>query len=538
MNSIVKRKPILIILIVLMAASLWIVFYVDGATSASNTYYVDSKNGNDKNSGKSPSSAWKSLAKVNKTTFKPGDRILFKAGGVWNGELHPLGSGAQGKPIMIDRYGKGAKPLIQGGGRTRAIFLFNQEFWSIGNLEITNYAPQAAKGPRRGIEIAAENYKAGTKTDLVNIAKLRQIRLHNLYIHDVNGEDIKDGNGSSAIHIVVLYGEKPIKRATTFDGITIENNVIDNVQRTGIMLNSAWSSREQHDGDAVDPNRPWIPITNVVIRGNKLTNIGGDGIVPHVTQGALVEKNKLDGFNRTSTGYNAGMWTYNGDFTLYQYNEVSGGVSTRDGMAFDFDHGSRGIVYQYNFSHDNEGGTLLICNNQPGGGVYDGVFRYNISQNDRYQTFSICEGSNAYNMQFYNNVFYVGEGIQTDMLVSEGGQTEVQLANNIFYNLGSGGYGAKSSWSYDHNVFYGNAVPSPDTIPDPSMIAADPLFVRPGTATRIGDLSGYKLLADSPALAGGTRVVSRSIQDMWGNRTLAFSPPNLGAYNGPGEGAE
>ena len=43
-----------------------------------DTFYVDSINGSDDNSGKSTQSAWKSLEKVNATTFKPGDKILFK----------------------------------------------------------------------------------------------------------------------------------------------------------------------------------------------------------------------------------------------------------------------------------------------------------------------------------------------------------------------------------------------------------------------------------------------------------------------------
>ena len=44
------------------------------------TYYVNSETGDDQNSGKSEQKAWKSLWKVNKKVFKPGDIILFAAG--------------------------------------------------------------------------------------------------------------------------------------------------------------------------------------------------------------------------------------------------------------------------------------------------------------------------------------------------------------------------------------------------------------------------------------------------------------------------
>jgi len=46
----------------------------------SATYYVDATNGNDANNGLSPSIPWKTIAKVNTSSFKPGDQILIKRG--------------------------------------------------------------------------------------------------------------------------------------------------------------------------------------------------------------------------------------------------------------------------------------------------------------------------------------------------------------------------------------------------------------------------------------------------------------------------
>ena len=47
---------------------------------AQTTYYMSSSSGNDSNSGKSTSSPWKSLDKINSTKFYPGDKILFQKG--------------------------------------------------------------------------------------------------------------------------------------------------------------------------------------------------------------------------------------------------------------------------------------------------------------------------------------------------------------------------------------------------------------------------------------------------------------------------
>jgi hypothetical protein len=74
-------------------------------------YYVDSVNGSDTNPGKSPDSAWKTVEKVNRFTFQPGDVIHFQAGQVWRESLR-CQSGAENQPVTYTRYGSGAKPLF------------------------------------------------------------------------------------------------------------------------------------------------------------------------------------------------------------------------------------------------------------------------------------------------------------------------------------------------------------------------------------------------------------------------------------------
>jgi hypothetical protein len=51
------------------------------------TYYANATNGNDTNNGISPSTAWKTIAKVNSSKFLPEDQILFKRGEVWRDKL-------------------------------------------------------------------------------------------------------------------------------------------------------------------------------------------------------------------------------------------------------------------------------------------------------------------------------------------------------------------------------------------------------------------------------------------------------------------
>ncbi len=83
-----------------------------GASRAA-TYYI-SNSGNDSNTGLIAAQAWKTLAKVNSWTFKPGDQILFQRGSTFYGSLTVKNSGTASNPITYGAYGTGEKPVITG----------------------------------------------------------------------------------------------------------------------------------------------------------------------------------------------------------------------------------------------------------------------------------------------------------------------------------------------------------------------------------------------------------------------------------------
>ncbi len=82
--------------------------------SMPTTYYIDNATGNDANTGTSTDQAWKTIAKVNNSTFLPGDQILFKRGGVWREQLSIPSSGLPGSNIVFGAYGTGVNPIITG----------------------------------------------------------------------------------------------------------------------------------------------------------------------------------------------------------------------------------------------------------------------------------------------------------------------------------------------------------------------------------------------------------------------------------------
>jgi Right handed beta helix region len=493
-----------------------------GEAKVSGTaFYVDSRGGNDANTGTSPAAPWKSLDKVNTTTFEPGDQILLKSSSVFQGQLWPKGSGTEGHPIRVDTYGGGVKPVINGNGLFRdAVLLENQENWEIANLEITNAGSQHAE--RRGVHIALENY-----------GEAHHIYLRSLTIHDVNGvDDVKPNGGIS-------YTSTSESKPSRFVDLRIENNEIYHVDRSGIFgWSDAWARSK------------WNPSLGVVVRGNFLYDIGGDGIVVVATDGAVVENNVVGHANQRSEGYNVAIWAWSADNTLIQNNEAYGTKGQRDGEGFDSDWNSRNTVIQYNYSHDNDGGFLLICNEgghdpTESAGNTGTIIRYNISQNDRTRGVNIA--GPVEDSVIYNNTIYVGPEHAVSLLLFSdwhGWSENARLSNNIFYVAGKGeftygisratdgayetasGFGQSRENTLDANVYFGVAPPTAD----PQALTIDPKLVAPGTGGfgRVS-LAGYRLQAHSAARRTGKSIQNNGGRDFWGNAAPSCKRTDRGA---------
>ena len=84
---------------------------VVGVTQATD-WYIDDAHGNDAAAGTNAAAAVRTLQRVNALDVKPGDRVLFRRGGLWRGTLRPK-SGAEGAPVVYASYGEGPKPILQ-----------------------------------------------------------------------------------------------------------------------------------------------------------------------------------------------------------------------------------------------------------------------------------------------------------------------------------------------------------------------------------------------------------------------------------------
>lgn len=437
-------------------------------TSAAAEYYVDSRAGDDASPGISPEKAWRSLARVNETPFAPGDRVRFQAGSTWSNQLVITAQGAAGNPVIFEAYGSGARPRIDGAGAFEdAVIVSNAQHVVVRDLEVTN---QGAAGsgtntpPRRGVHILAEN--AGTLTN---------IWISDLFVHHVNGTQRIKHNGGV---IFTTRGHVPSR----FDGLRIERNIVWQVDRSGIVAQSSHARRNR-----------WFPSLRVVIRDNWVGDVGGDGITPWATDGCLVEHNIVHGANERAGTYNAGIWPWSTDNTVLRLNRASGVKTLLDGQGFDSDYNSQNTLIEFNLSHDNQGGFLLVCTpgarkQQENCGNQGTVVRYNISRHDQARTLHFA--GPAERTRVYENAFYIAPDTDVQVLLLStwsGWPNGLELKNNLIHSGGvaryghqvsrdyeTGAYGIAAGWGpstnivLSGNVYAGNHESRPEDHGDPS----------------------------------------------------------------------
>ena len=535
-----------------LALALVVLFPPPAGAETSTTYYVDASRGSDTASGRSPSSAWLSLDRVNATTFAAGDRVLLRAGRSWHGQLWPKGSGQPGRPIGVGRYGRGTKPAVHGDGTVAdAVRLFNQHHWVIRDLEVTNTAPPvdvpgANLRDLRGIHVSGDSGE-----------RLDYFRIDSVDVHDVSGEvnwiggnvsgnapgitfrtgwDRSKNTGGIVFRGTVADETAP-GAPTVLNDIVVQNSTVKRTSFGGIIVKqhtgsnpgtvrTGWGERANRD----DPN--FTPHTNIVIRNNFITQdgtpYGCNGIYLTDVRGGLVERNVV---HRTGT---SGIEAYYADDVTIQRNEVyetqqkAGGA---DSNGIDPDIATTNILVQYNFVHHN-GDGILLC--QCGRGFGDTRVRHNvIASNSRYQIYlHSVRGTTAY---VYHNTVY---NDRSDYLIYGFGEyleAEYHLWNNVLYSTrDNASLSAGATVDYESNVYGGAAlaVPTDDT----GARVGDPLFLGAITGPYGTERSGPRLdralplrvAAGSPAIDAGMTVPDNGGIDYTGRSY--FGPPDIGAF--------
>lgn len=195
-------------------------------------------------------------------------------------------------------------------------------------------------------------------------------------------------------------------------------------------------------------------------------------------------------------------------------------------MSFDVDHSTSGTVYEYNISHDNEGGFLLLCPYEKP--TRNFTIRYNLSVNDRTRTIQICAGE-LEGGKIYKNTIYIGEGISPN-IVNENTEANLDIlfADNIIRKGGSG----TAHWHLNNTEFRitNNGVHGAvDTFPEATkVITGEPGLAAPG----LRDPKAYLLLDGFSAFDSAMEIPGDGEKDFFSNPTAEHA--NLGFYAGEG----
>lgn len=534
----------------------------DNKRTVGRDYYISSIRGDNKNDATTENKPWETLDKLERIELQPGDRVLLESGSVFNGFIHLKDvSGTKENPIEITKYGGDIKPIINGNGEgiwyqdyiqsmansghrskgyvSSTILLYDTDFININNLEITNKSDD--------FNYLNSNDKVSERMDRTGVAGIAKnggtmegIHLEDLYIHDVDGniQDKHMNNGGIQMNVL-----KPDNEAETgiarYEDILIKGCHVKDVSRGGIIFGYTYNHSKFTGAEISDEIIEKYGHSKITIEENYVQNPGNDAICVMYSNKPLIQKNVSDKAGVDMLEYSywqnfcATIWPWKCKDAIFQNNEAFDtiGQNNGDGQAWDIDW-SDGTIYQYNYSHNNGGGAMLICLNE----AYNGTFRYNISQNDL-KSLITFQGNPL--VKIYNNIFYIDGDLETRIhnLQSEKTTGEGYLANNIFYNVSIANpndeWEPSNNKEFTHNIYYGyNTVPSTDKF----AITEDPMFINPGSApiTTIGSVNdlnvfdGYKLEDSSPAINSGIYINGNTDRDFFGN--IIGLIPDIGVY--------
>lgn len=546
--------------------------------SGGTTYYISSKKGNNSNPGTSSGTPWETLDKLQNVNLGPGDSVMLECGSVFNGYIHLKDvRGTADKPIRIGSYGSGNKPVINCGGEgvwyqdykkamdnsnhrgkgyvSSAILLYDVDFVEISGLEITNrsddfdYFMDGTPGLSKTADRMDRTGVAGLAR---NGGTMEHIYLNDLYIHNVDGnlQDKHMNNGG-----IQLNAAKPDNEASTgvarYEDVKITNCHVKDVSRAGIVVGYTYN-HDKFSGAAI----PDDVVKNyghgrLLLEGNYVQDVGNDGIVAMYADRPVIQNNVSDGagadLDDNYPGYwqsfCAAIWPWKCKNAVFQYNEAfdTVGEGNGDGQAWDVDW-SDGTVYQYNYSHNNGGGAMLVCLDE----AYRGTYRYNLSQNDLQCLITFQGNPEA---KIYNNVFYIGGDLTTAIhhpAASKRGGAGY-LANNIFYNVSSkkavgSDANGNNSWNpggnktFENNIYYGYDEEGFPELPETDAITDDPMFVNPGSGPSSAAASihgrdafgGYKISDSSPAVNAGVTIGKGVSKDFFGGKVGMI--PDIGIF--------
>ena len=331
-------------------------------TSTGNkTYYVSNSIGNDQNNGLSEATPWKSMAKVTAAKFAPGDRILLKAGDVWDELVILRGKATKENPIILSSYGTGDKPLIRGWAN-KIMAGINLAGWEIRGIHVQSTC--------KLIMNDYDNVSVAMNLSYNTPEILNYLKIENCTISGAGYNYRSRG--------LQLYARTLATRTTpSIQDVQILNNEIYGTGWHTILLSGLDSTN----------NAEWRQPTqykNVKIVGNTWRDYGGQGCVIQGAYDSIAERNvSYNGgqYDKGGVAWGPGaLWCIGSKNIVFRFNEIWGmkdSGSNADGSGVNIDWANTDISILYNYVHDNMGPGITTMANHKGKIMYNRVIGNN-----------------------------------------------------------------------------------------------------------------------------------------------------------------
>jgi cysteine-rich repeat protein len=326
---------------------------IEQVEAANTTYYVDASAGNDGNNGTSTSTPWKTMSKVNSTTFQPGDQVLFKRGQTFtitgNGMLLN-GDGNSTSRITLGAYGTGNAPTLSNtNSSNKYIYVVGVwgKFWTVKDLRIVSTAGNVIEDGIRvwngdviienneicGIVDSANNALCASSMDnKFGVAKgvkmhgsnsvIRNNNIHDLslFVNTIGGNDdvgslgVEVTQNGATVTAVKIYNNtfknlKPKSYDYVTDGAAIE--IFDNVTDLEVFNNMIESVDSVTEIGGTSSGKT---ISNVRFHHNVILNpyiiafLNNGGDYPVSFSDIKFQNNTIVKNTAESRGYGIGFW--------------------------------------------------------------------------------------------------------------------------------------------------------------------------------------------------------------------------------------
>ncbi len=389
---------------------------------AASTYYVKS-NGDNSLSGTSIANAWRTVGKINATSFLPGDTILFEGGTTFKGNIS-MGTDDANRtdsPIVFSSYGT-SKAIIF-GGNSNGFYAYNT-----AGIEIHNLIFQGSGyNINTGVGIYFYMDKAAN-------SRLKHIVIENTEVYDFNISGIR-------------IGCSPTDQSRSgYDSIIIRNCMVHDNGLSGLSIHGHYKITDtlfSHKHILIQRCKVF---NNWGITG--LLEHSGSGIIIGQVDSCTVEycETYENGQNNTYTlAGPAGIRAWDSKNIAIQYCYSHQNRSqTVDGNGFELGGGVRNALMQGNYAHDNHGPGFLVAQYTGARKMKNIALRYNISERDgRGLGALIWNGDpgttiTSEKIDFYNNTIFTdttGNSIGNAALAvynNYGAMKNVRICNNIF----------------------------------------------------------------------------------------------------------